>query len=124
MDTVAIFFKGKLYPVTPSSRMMSSKDKEETKFLNDSYEETKAILLDTNFKNNLINFEKDNISEEVMEMLSVYTTDISPIYSKFNYDFTKGMSEAAAGILKWVLAISEYHLKSKIVKPKRIFLAV
>lgn len=33
-------------------------------------------------------------------------------------------SKAAAGILKWALAIYEYHQKSKIVKPKRIQLAI
>ena len=36
----------------------------------------------------------------------------------------KKASVAASGILRWALAINEYHEKSKIVKPKKIFLAI
>lgn len=59
-----------------------------------------------------------------MELLSVYTSPKSPIANHFNYEAASKISKAAAGILKWVLAISEYHEKSKIVKPKRAFLAI
>lgn len=41
-----------------------------------------------------------------------------------NYEQASKISKAAAGILKWVLAIQEYHLKSKIVKPRKIALAI
>ena len=34
------------------------------------------------------------------------------------------LSKAAAGILKWAAAIYEYHEKTKIVKPKRIYLQI
>jgi len=59
-----------------------------------------------------------------MELLSAYTNEISPIYNHFNYESASKISKAAAGILKWVLAIQEYHLKSKIVKPRKINLAI
>lgn len=42
----------------------------------------------------------------------------------FNKEFAQKASVAAAGILAWALAIAEYHMKSKIVKPKKIFLAI
>lgn len=42
----------------------------------------------------------------------------------FNYAAAAKASVAAAGILAWALAIAEYHEKSKIVKPKKIFLAI
>lgn len=103
---------------------MSKKDTFSVTFLKDSWEETRKVLADTAFRNRLEFFERDEISEETMELLSVYTAPLSPIYSYFNYEKCSMISKAAAGILKWVLAIQEYHIKSKIVKPKRIFLAV
>lgn len=42
----------------------------------------------------------------------------------FNEKSAANASKAAAGILKWALAIYEYHEKSKIVKPKRIYLQI
>jgi len=124
LDSVAIFFKAKLCPVQGVSVMLSQKDPAPTNFLKDSWEETKAIISDTNFKNNLEQFERDQINEETMEMLSIYTSETSPIAHKFNYEGASTISKAAAGILKWVLAIQEYHLKSKIVKPRKINLAI
>ena len=38
----------------------------------------------------------------------------------FNEKAAANASVAAAGIMKWGLAIHLYHCKSKIVKPKRI----
>ena len=124
MDAVAVFFKEKLLPVHMVSEQLAKKDPGPTTFIQDSYSETKGILNDGNFRNNLQFFERDNINEETMELLSAYTNDISPIFNHFNYDSASKISKAAAGILKWVLAIQEYHLKSKIVKPRKINLAI
>lgn len=98
---------------------MSKKDTFLVTFLKDSYEETRKILNDTAFRSKLEYFERDEISEETIELLSVYTNETSPINHYFNYEKCSSISKAAAGILKWVLAIFEYHVKSKIVKPKR-----
>ena len=38
----------------------------------------------------------------------------------FNEKAASNASKAANGLLKWALAIYEYHMKSKIVKPKKI----
>jgi len=124
MDCVGIFFKGKLNPVSAVSVMISQKDPAPTNFMKDSWDDTKTLLADTNFKNNLEFYERDQINEETMEMLSVYTSDTSPLNHHFNFEQASKISKAAAGILKWVLAIQEYHLKSKIVKPRKINLAI
>jgi dynein heavy chain len=42
----------------------------------------------------------------------------------FNEKTASNASKAANGILKWALAIYEYHEKSKIVKPKRVYLQI
>lgn len=124
MDTVAIFFKKPLAAVSGVSVMLSQKDPAPTSFMKDSWEETKSLLSDTNFKNNLEFFERDSINEETMELLSIYTSQTSPLVAHFNYEKASSISKAAAGILKWALAIQEYHLKSKIVKPRKIALAI
>lgn len=124
MDCVAIFFKRPLAQVTGVSVMLSQKDPAPTNFMKDSWDETKALLSDTNFKNNLEFYERDSINEETMELLSIYTSPTSPLVVHFNYEQASKISKAAAGILKWALAIQEYHLKSKIVKPRKIALAI
>lgn len=68
--------------------------------------------------NYLKNFERDSISDETIELLEPYLKSTS----WFNLALAKNASVAGAGLLAWVLAIAEYHEKSKIVKPKKIFL--
>lgn len=75
MDCVGIFFKGKLNPIQAVSIMISQKDAAPTNFIKDSWDDTKTLLADTNFKNNLEFYERDQINEETMEMLSVYTSE-------------------------------------------------
>lgn len=105
MDCVAIFFKSKLSPVSGVSVMLSQKDPAPTNFTKDSWDESKVLLQDTNFKNHLEFYERDGINEETMEMLSVYTSAESPLCNHFNFESASKISKAAAGILKWVLAI-------------------
>jgi dynein heavy chain len=71
--------------------------------------------------NNLKGFERDQITEETMELLEPY---LNYKDDWFNITIAAKASVAAAGILAWALAIAEYHQKSKIVKPKKIFLAI
>jgi dynein heavy chain len=69
----------------------------------------------------LVEFEKDQINDETIELLDPY---IRQQGDWFNEESGKRASVAAAGILRWALAINEYNEKSKIVKPKKIFLAI
>lgn len=90
--------------------------------MKDSWEEGgRATLNDMYFMKNLSGFERDQINEETIELLEPYMKQQG---DWFNEETGKKASVAATGILKWALAINEYHEKSKIVKPKKIFLAI
>jgi len=93
-------------------------------FLDDSYELPGGglfVLSNMQFLNQLKFYEKDNINEETIELLEPY---LSRSEEWFNSATAANASVAAAGIMKWGLAVHLYHVKSKIVKPKRIQLAI
>lgn len=67
----------------------------------------------------LINYDKDNIPERVMEKIrSNYLTNIN-----FDPDKIKTASTACEGLCRWVYAISEYDKVAKVVAPKKKALA-
>lgn len=70
---------------------------------------------------NLLNFEKDQITEETMELLEPYMNQREDWFTE---EAGQKVSKAAAGIMAWSFAIHLYHVKSKIVKPKQAFLLV
>jgi len=122
MDAVVIFFMGKLVPVQIEEKVFNKKENKTVFFLKDSYEESgRPTLNDMNFMKKLVDFEKDGINDETIELLDPY---IRQQGDWFNEDTGKKASIAASGILRWALAINEYNEKSKIVKPKKIFLAI
>jgi dynein heavy chain len=91
-------------------------------YLQDSFDEGgKAVLQDMNFMKNLLNFEKDQITEETMELLEPYMNQREDWFTE---EAGQKVSKAAAGIMAWSFAIHLYHVKSKIVKPKQAFLLV
>lgn len=101
---------------------MNKKEGKVILFLKDSFEEGgKATLGNMNLLQDLKNFERDQINDETMELLEPY---LNQKEDWFNFTLAKNASVAAAGMLNWALAIAEYHQKSKIVKPKKIFLAI
>lgn len=74
-----------------------------------------------NFMKKLREFEKDQINDETIEILEPYLACQNDWFTEEN---GKKASKAAAGILRWSFAIYEYHNKSRIVKPKKILLAI
>ncbi|XP_020293119.1 dynein heavy chain 7, axonemal-like [Pseudomyrmex gracilis] len=78
------------------------------------------MLSDVKFLDSLLNFDKDNIPDEVMEVLRTqYFTK-----PDFDPEKMKRVSTACEGLCRWVLAMSDYHDVIKIVKPKQIALAI
>jgi dynein heavy chain len=121
MDSVCVFFQAKLVPIQVEEKEINKKN---ITFIKDSYEEVgggRAVLNDNRFMQSLVGFEKDAINDETVELLEPY---IQRQDEWFNEDVGKKASVAAAGILRWALAINEYNEKSKIVKPKKIFLQI
>ncbi|XP_051173104.1 dynein axonemal heavy chain 7-like isoform X2 [Leptopilina boulardi] len=77
------------------------------------------VLSDVKFLDSLINFDKDNIPENVMDKIRKhYLTNIN-----FDSDKIKTASTACEGLCKWVYAISEYDKVAKVVAPKKKALA-
>jgi len=100
-------------PVT----MGIGKDKETFMFLQNSYTIIKAgMLTDAHFLKSLFYFsqyEKDNMNEETMELLSPYLE-----LESFLPSVARNASRAAEGLCSWVRAMAMYHHASKVVKPK------
>lgn len=122
MDLVTIFFQARLTPVEIVEKQFNKKDAKLISVIKDCWEESgKYVLNDSAFMKKLKEFEKDQISEETIELLDPY---LNPNNDWFNEKAAVNASKAAAGIMKWALAIYEYHEKSKIVRPKKIKLAM
>ena len=94
-------------------------------FVHDSYDNhTKNTLSSNNFLKDLMEFsefEKDNINEETIELLEPYLrlkTPEDPPRDVFTAEVAKKSSAALQGMCIWSAAMSDYHIQSKIVKPK------
>jgi len=107
-----------MVPVEPGELTML---KQQTPFVKDSYEFAQKKL-QGNLLKDLILFsdnEKDFINEETIELLEPYLTLKTPKGEKlFEGDVAKKASNALQGLCTWAGAMSDYHLASKIVKPK------
>lgn len=103
-----------------ASHLFSKKDSGEKQFLAESYEVCgKIVLANPRLLLDLKEFEKDQINEETIELLTPYMDQKDAF---MNDDYAKNASGAVAGMLAWVAAIFLYFEKSKIVKPKQIML--
>lgn len=73
------------------------------------------MLSDAKFLDSLLNFDKDNIPESVIEKIrKQYLTN-----PDFDPEKIKKVSAACEGLCRWVYAMSEYDKVSKAVAPKR-----
>lgn len=121
LDTVNILLQKALVPVVPKNLYIMKQD---IPFIADSFEEyTKSTLTNANFLNSLFDFssnDKDNISEETVELLEPYLTLKIPSTGEdaFTGQVAKKSSAALEGMCVWAAAMSDYHKQSKIVKPK------
>lgn len=77
------------------------------------------MLSDVKFLDSLLNFDKDNIPDAVIEKIrKEYLTN-----PDFNPEKIKKVSAACEGLCRWVYAMSEYDKVSKVVAPKKKALA-
>jgi len=74
----------------------------------------KQLLGDPKFLQRLVEFDKDSISEAVMEKVKPYTAR-----DDFTPENIKKASVAAAGLCKWVHAMVVYDNIARVVAPKR-----
>lgn len=65
------------------------------------------------FLQSLVNFPKEAINDETVELLQPYFA--AP---DFNYDSAKNASGNVAGLCNWAEAMCSYHTIAKVVEPK------
>lgn len=77
------------------------------------------VLSDVKFLDSLLNFDKDNIPEKIIDRIRKdYLTN-----ENFDPDKIKSASTACEGLCKWIFAISAYDRVARIVAPKKKALA-
>ena len=74
----------------------------------------KKVLGDSNFLNNLKNYDKDNIPEPTIKKLQKYIND-----ENMQVAVVERVSTAAKGLCMWLHAMNVYHKVAKEVGPKR-----
>ena len=78
-----------------------------------SFEESVKMLGDINFLQTLINFPKERINDETVELLQPYFN--AP---DFTFEAAKKASGNVAGLCNWARAMCDYHEVAKVVDPK------
>ncbi|MEW5318622.1 MAG: hypothetical protein WDW38_009830 [Sanguina aurantia] len=78
-----------------------------------AYDMAVKMMSDMNFLNALMNFPKEQITDETVELLQPYFA--AP---DFNYDSARKASGNVAGLCNWAEAMCTYHEVAKVVEPK------
>ncbi|KZC14323.1 Dynein heavy chain 7, axonemal, partial [Dufourea novaeangliae] len=87
--------------------------------IDDYWRAALRMLSDAKFLDSLLNFDKDNIPDSVIERIRKhYLTN-----PDFDPEKIKKVSTACEGLCRWVGAMSEYDKVSKVVAPKKKALA-
>jgi len=87
--------------------------------IEDFWKPALRMLSDVKFLDSLLQFDKDNIPDKVIEKIrKEYLTN-----PDFDPEKVKKVSTACEGLCRWVIAMSEYDIIAKIVAPKRRALA-
>ena len=71
------------------------------------------MMGDMSFLTSLMNFAKEQINDETVELLKPYFAA-----SDFNFDSAKKASGNVAGLCNWAEAMCTYHDVAKVVEPK------
>lgn len=79
-----------------------------------TWSEAKRQLSDPNFIKQLINFDKDNMSDRMLKKIGGYTAQ-----SDFQSDIVGRVSYAARSLCMWVRAMEVYGRIFRVVQPKR-----
>lgn len=87
--------------------------------MDDYWKASLRILGDIRFLESLLNYDKDNIPERIMN--KIRTTILTN--PNFDPERIRQVSTACEGLCRWVFALSEYDKVAKVVAPKRQALA-
>uniref|UniRef100_A0A383W453 AAA+ ATPase domain-containing protein n=1 Tax=Tetradesmus obliquus TaxID=3088 RepID=A0A383W453_TETOB len=78
-----------------------------------SYDTSVKMMGDMGFLTSLLNFPKEQINDETVELLQPYFA--AP---DFNYEAARKASGNVAGLCNWAAAMCKYHDVAKVVEPK------
>jgi hypothetical protein len=84
-----------------------------TMVLSGSYDISVKMMGDMGFLTSLLNFAKEQINDETVELLQPYF--VAP---DFNYESARKASGNVAGLCNWAAAMCKYHEVAKVVEPK------
>jgi dynein heavy chain len=84
-----------------------------TMVIQSSYDESLKMMGEMGFLQNLLNFPKDEINDETVELLQPYFKS-----SDFNYSSAKKASGNVAGLCNWAESMCKYHQIARYVEPK------
>lgn len=84
-----------------------------TMVLSGSYDTSVKMMGDMSFLSSLLNFAKEQINDETVELLQPYFA--AP---DFNYESARKASGNVAGLCNWAAAMCKYHVVAKVVEPK------
>jgi len=107
LDAVLVL---RMYPLNKPKMV---KDKNGNVSVQDSWERSKRMMNQPGFLRSLMNFDKEAINDETIELLQPYLT-----HPDFNVQDVKKVSEAASGLCTWIRAMETYTVVAKDVKPK------
>jgi len=80
---------------------------------------TKEILADIKFLNKLQTFDKDALTQKVIDTIKPFIDN-----ERMTIATLKGINSVAANLLAWVLAMDKYYNVNLIVKPKKASLKI